>query len=276
MGNVFKPLSAKAGKPFFLDRIGAQIYSADELVYCLTENPELLSADMFSRDLAEWLEEECNAAELAKMLAKLIKAKADVIKIVAALLEVAPFVTRDEASDIIKVMEDGEGSSEFDKRKARGDFFLSKERYAYAIREYEALLALVPDEESDRVATIYHNMGVAKARMYLFEQAAEDFLRAYDCDDDEVHYYAYMATLRFTLTDTEYVKKIGDDARMSNVTLKLEADLEEAKKEFLESSEYLDFKAKKEESNENGRYAFCNFLDSKINEKKEEYNRYVY
>ncbi|MBQ4276431.1 MAG: hypothetical protein II717_07895, partial [Lachnospiraceae bacterium] len=68
----------------------------------------------------------------------------------------------------------------------------------------------------------------------------------------------------------------GDDARMSNVTLKLEADLEEAKKEFLESSEYIDFKTKKEESNENGRYAFCNFLDSKINEKKEEYNRYVY
>ena len=231
---------------------------------------------MFSKDLIKWLDEECSAKELAEMIEKLIRAKADITKIVSSLLKKAPFISAQEIEKILKVIKESEGSSEFDKRKARGDFFLSKERYAYAIREYEALLALVPDEESDRVATIYHNMGVAKARMYLFEQAAEDFLRAYDCDEDEVHYYAYMATLRFTLTDTEYVKKIGDDSRMSQVTLKLEADLEEAKKEFLESSEFLDFKTKKEESNENGRYAFCNFLDQKINEKKEEYNRYVY
>ena len=53
-------------------------------------------------------------------------------------------------------------------------------------------------------------------------------------------------------------------------------DIEKAKKEFLESPEYLDFLNKKEESDESGRYAFCNFLNVKINEKKEEYNKYVY
>ncbi len=276
MGNVYKPISGKAGRPFFLDRICTQIYSADELIYCLGENPELLTADMFNKDLVKWLDEECGAHELSEMLEKLIKTKAGTNKTVSALLSKAPFISSEEADRILNVMKEGESSSEFDKRKARGDFFLSKERYSMAVREYQALLATLDNEESERVASIFHNMGVAKARMFLFEQAAEEFLRAYDCDENPEHYYAYIATLRFTLTDREYVKRIGDDAKMSEVTLRLEADIEKAKKDFTESPEYIDFCRKKEESSEAGRYAFCNFLDMKINEKKEEYNKYVY
>lgn len=276
MGKVYKPISGKAGKPFFLDRICTQVYSADELIYCLGENPELLTVDMFGKELCQWLEEDCNAGELAEMIARLVKSKADIIKIVTALLNSAAFISQDEIRRIVKIIKDEEGSSEFDKRKARGDFFLTKERYEYAIREYETLLSTLNNEESDRVANIYHNMGVAKARLFLFEQASEDFLRAYDCNEDPIHYYAYIATLRFTLTDRDYVRTIGNDAKMREVTLKLEEDLDNAKKKFLESPEYTDFLNKKEESKEGGRYAFCSFLDMKLNEKKEEYNKYVY
>ncbi len=276
MGSVYKPISGKANRPFYLDRICVSVYSGDELVYCLGEYPELLSTDMFSKDLIKWLDEECSAKELAEMIEKLIRAKADITKIVSSLLKKAPFISAQEIEKILKVIKESEGSSEFDKRKARGDFFLTKERYSYAIREYEFLLSTLNDEESERVAAVYHNLGVAKSRLFLFEQAAEDFLRAYDCDEDPVHYYAYIATLRFTLTDREYVRMIGDDSKMREVTLKLEADIEKAKKDFLESPEYIDFLNKKEESDEAGRYAFCNFLNMKINEKKEEYNKYVY
>lgn len=276
MGSVYKPISGKANRPFFLERICTNVYSGDELIYCLGENPELLSADMFNKDLIKWLDEDCSAKEIASMLEKLLKAKADVIKIVSALLEKAPFITREEAERILKVIKDEEGSSEFDKRKARGDFFLSKDRFSYAIREYEFLLSSVGNEESERVACVYHNLGVAKARLFLFDQAADNFLSAYDCDENPVHYYAYIATLRFMLTDTEYVKEIGNDSKMRDITLKLEADLETAKKEFLESSEYLDLLSKKEESAETGRFAFCSYLDMKLNEKKEEYNKFVY
>lgn len=276
MGSVFAPISRKSIKPFFLDKICINVYSVEELIYCLGENPEILSKDMFSKDLAEWLDEECNASEVSSVLRRMMGQRATVLQTVRELLVFAPFISNDEKERIVRVIKEGEGSSDFDKRKARGDFFLGKERYANAIREYEALLSSVPDEESDRVALVYHNMGVAKARMYLFEQAGEDFLRAYDCDDKEEHYYAYIATLRFSLSDMDYVKKVGDDASMSNVTLLLEADIENAKKQFKESAEYMDFMNKKEEMSETGRSAFCAFLDSKINEKKEEYNRYVY
>ncbi len=276
MGKVYAPVSAKAIKPYFLDKLCINIYSVDELIFSLCDNPQILSRDMFTKDLSEWIDEECNSKEIAAMLMKLISQKASVLMIVKSLMAYASFLSSDEKERIERVMKDGESSSDFDKRKARGDFFLGKERYANAIREYEALLQGVGNEESDRVAKVYHNMGVAKARMYLFEQASEDFLRAYDCDDNEEHYYAYIATLRFSMTDTEYVKKIGDDSSMREVTLLLETDIENVKKGFKESSEYLDFVSQKEEENEKGRSAFCAFLDSKINEKKEEYNKYVY
>lgn len=275
MGSVLLPISRKANRPFFVDKICAQIYSGEELLFCLGENPELLTKDIFNRELAEWLKEECSANELANEIEKLIASRANVVQIVSSLLQMASFISYEERERIIKVMKEGEGNSEFDKRKARGDFFLGKERYAYAIREYETLIESVEDEESDRIAAVYHNLGVAKARMFLFEQAADDFLRAYDCDENDEHYYAYIATLRFSMTDLDYVKRIGDDASMSSVTLKLESDIENAKNAFKESPEYIEFMNQKEFSKENGRMAFCNYLAGKLNDKKEEYNKYV-
>ena len=118
-------------------------------------------------------------------------------------------------------------------------------------------------------------MGVAKARMFLFDQAGEDFLRAYDIDEDDAHYYAYIATLRFALSEMDYVKKVGNDASMSDIMLQLEADLENAKKAFHESEEYTDYVARQEESKEFGRSVFCSFLDSKLAEKKEDYIKFV-
>lgn len=275
MGSVFAPVSRKANRPFYLERICTRVFSAEEFLYVLGENPELLSKDMFSKDLILWLEEECGALDLADAIKKLLNSKADTPQLINALLSMASFITYEEKERILKVMRESEGSSEFEKRKARGDFFMVKERFAYAIREYEQLLLSVKDEESERVAGIYHNMGVAKARMFQFEQASEDFLRAYDCDENPNHYYAYIATLRFSLTDTEYVKKIGSDASMGDITLKLEADLDNAKKSYLESFEYTEFIDKKEECKESGRSAFCAFLDSKLSDKKEEYLKYV-
>lgn len=275
MGSVFATVSRKANRPFYLERICTRIYSGEELLYVLGENPELLSKDIFTVELINWLEDECGATVLSDAIKKLLASKADIVQIVNALLSLAPFISYDEKEKILKVMREGEGSSEFDKRKARGDFFIAKERYAYAIREYEALLSLVQDEESERVAGIYHNMGVAKARMFQFEQAANDFLRAYDCDENPAHYYAYIATQRFCLTDTEYIKMIGNDSSMSDVTLQLEADLENARQGFKESAEYLDFKEKKEESADNGRTAFCSYLDTRISDKKDEYLKFV-
>lgn len=275
MGKVYSVISRKANRPFFLDRICTQVYSGEEFLYCMGENPELLTREMFSNDLIAWLEEECSANDIADLLRKLLSNKADLIQIVSSLLSLASFISYEEKDKIVKVMRDSAGSSEFDKRKARGDFFIGKERFAYAIREYELLLETVKDEESDRVACVYHNMGVAKARMFLFEQAGEDFLRAYDMDEDDAHYYAYIATLRFALSEMEYVKKVGNDSSMSDIMLKLEADLENAKKAFKESEEYIDYVERQAESRESGRSAFCSFLDSKLAEKKEDYIKFV-
>ena len=93
MGSVFKPISGKASRPFYLDRICVSIYSGDELIFCLGEYPELLSTDMFNKDLIKWLSEDCSAKDLAEVIEKLIRAKADITNIVSSLLKRAPFIS---------------------------------------------------------------------------------------------------------------------------------------------------------------------------------------
>ena len=56
-----------------MEKICCNIYSAEELVYCVYENAELLERDIFTTELAEWLDEECEARTLAERINKLLR-----------------------------------------------------------------------------------------------------------------------------------------------------------------------------------------------------------
>ena len=72
MGKVYECIGRKANRSFFLVKIGCNIFSAEELVYCIYENAELLEKDIFTTELANWLEDECEAVKLADRLYQLL------------------------------------------------------------------------------------------------------------------------------------------------------------------------------------------------------------
>lgn len=271
---AYEVLGRVAGNPFYLDKICVKIYSAEELIFSICQNPELLEKDMFSKDLAKWLDEECGASNEAGFVEK-AAGGGSLISCVKSLLDYSGFVSSEEKNEIISVLENSRGTSEINRLKVRGDFFLKKRRFARALGEYEVLIGKIDERSGYLKAEVYHSMAVCKANMFLFKQAGEDFLTAYRLDENKDHYYGYMATLRFMLSEREYIAKVSDDPLMSELTLKLEENMERAISGFNQSDEYKDFVAKREESGISGRSTFENYIDNKFEEKKDEYQRLV-
>ncbi len=272
MAGVYKSLYRRANKPFYIDRVSLRIYSVEELCYIITENAELIEKDIFSRDLAIWLEGECGARELAAEIIKLITSDARLVQFVKVILECAPYISDEEKNEIYEIIRDMVSSDIYHRRKSHADFFLKKERYMPAIKEYEQLIETVDEEEKFFLAELYHSLGIAKARLFIFNEAVDAFNKAYELDEDPKHEYMAKAAMRLSLSEKEYLAKVSADEANTNI-INLEDDLFKINNEFLESEEYKELVNAKENAQSVSDYEA--FIDKKICDLKEEYRRFV-
>ncbi len=274
MGKVYRCVGRKANKPFFLEKICCNIYSAEELVYCVYENAELLEKDIFTTELADWLEEECEARALADRIYQLLSKGADVRELAGAVLAAFPFVSVGQQNRFLELLEGDENGNGPEKSRKRGDYFLQKGRFVHALNEYENVLKNSDKNDILLQAEIYHNMGLARAGLFLLEQAAGDFRKAYELDGREEHYYYYAAALRFSLSESEYIRVISEDMEMHNVTLQLETAMQEAEVKWQEGpGAELEHMQKRQKSC--GTKQYEDWIEKTISDLKDEYRRCI-
>lgn len=275
MNNVIECIGRQAENPFYLEKIELRIYSAEELVYCICENPELIEKAMFTEELSEWLSEECNAKDFSKRVYRLCCQGGNLTTCVKGILEDAGYISAEEMNAVTEVIDKMRGNNEISKCRVRADFFLRKKRFAKAIKELEILIANVNPADRVALAEMYQKRGLAKAGLFLFEQAGEDFLKAYTYDGKKEHYYYYAATLRFRLSEREYINTVSEDPMLSSMSLELEEKRGEAIAAWQQSPEYIEFLEQKTNSEINGKQAFYTWVSEKLSVKKEEYRKLV-
>ncbi|MBR3039898.1 MAG: hypothetical protein IKI20_04500 [Lachnospiraceae bacterium] len=272
MGNMYHCSGRKGNRPFYLNKICVRIYSADELAYCICENPELLERDIFTPELIQWLEEECGVREIAQDLSRCISRNLPLSRFVEGVLDHVSFVSEKEKKSILEIVRQGTGGNVIKRRKTHADFYLRKERYAHAIKEYEALIDQVSESERDFLGGVYHNLGIAFARQFLFEQAEEAFRNAYLLDGKKEHFFSYAAAKRMHLSESEYVRQISNMIDMGDDTLRLEEEMKIIEAEWLESDECKEIV---EATQHGDTVEFREWLKDKTAEYKEDYRRYV-
>jgi len=272
MGSMYACTGRKGNRPFYLNKICVRIYSADELSYCVCENPELLEKDIFTPELIQWLDEECGVRELAQELARCINRNLSLSRFVEVILEHTSFVSDREKKSILEIVRQGSGSNVIRRRKTHADFYLRKERYAHAIKEYETLIEQVDESEKAFLGSVYHNLGIAYARQFLFEQAEEAFRNAYLYDGKDEHFYCFAAAKRMRLPEREYIREISEILDRGQDTLKLEEDMKIYSAEWEQSDEYIAFA---EAQKDGDTVEYREWVAGKVSEYKEDYRRYL-
>lgn len=272
MGRVFECIGQKANKPFYLDKIRCNIFSAEELIYCVYQHAELIEKEMFSDELVLWLEQECGAKELSAQILKLNRQGAFAAQYAEMLLLQMDLIEPGKRREFLELFPTTDDADTFPKKKQRADYFLKKERYFYAIKEYTALLSETEATEIFQRAELLHNRGIAKANLFLLEEAEKDFYEAYRLDGKEKHFYLYAAAMRMRMTPSEYLKEISEIAHMKEVTLALEEEMKAVEDEW-ENDKGAAFVQEKAKMQMQGNTRYEKWLQELLAGEKEAYKK---
>ena len=91
----------------------------------------------------------------------------------------------EEQKQIRNTLQEMEHKSAFECGKIKADRFLENRKYVSSIAEYRKLLQSCETEMPQMVGAVWHNLGTAYARLFLFEQAADCYARAYEKSSDK-------------------------------------------------------------------------------------------
>ncbi len=186
MGDLILCRTRLAAMPYYIENISLNIYSLEELCYYIENNSDRLDDSFWCEELFSWLVEELKCADLVTELRKKKRDGAEVAELVLLTVNACGYIDKGHKKGILEELRELEHKSDFQKGKLRADRHLKNRRYVISILEYKKLLRLLEKEplQAVEIGSIYHNLGVANAQMFLYEQAAECFEKAYEYNNN--------------------------------------------------------------------------------------------
>lgn len=124
---------------------------------------------------------QMHRVELAQKLRENIRTEGKLSDFVFAILQDTAYCTMKEMQEIVFAIRQMEQKSDFERDKIRADQLMEKEKYLAAIYRYKHLLDEADTKETGEVlrGNLWHNLGTAYARLFLFEEAGRCFEKAY-------------------------------------------------------------------------------------------------
>ena len=232
MSSIIMGTGTYAKRPYYVEKFYVNLYSVEELCYLLVEKAELLDADIMQRELVKWLDEQCNLNQLAHTLYSLLNQNGSTVAFAGTILEYVNLYPSEIVSRTEQIIKNNEGLNPYERGKTKADYMLQNRKYSMAMGQYYNLLDQIPETESMLRARILHNMGVACAKMFMYRQAADRFMEAYEMDRDEESLELYLAALRMHYDDKEYVAYIAEHPEYHDVSLRVEREMERAYGQF--------------------------------------------
>lgn len=251
MGRVYLCLGRNAEIPYFFEKARVHVWNVEELCYFIRENAWLLEPGVLGDDLAEWIGQQCMLKNLALSLRQSLQESDPVAAFVEKLFAYTGYCGAEEAAQVRKALLLNENSSEEERAKARGDYFLENGKYLLAIREYETLLEGLTGAKPELVGKVSHNAGTAYAKLFLFGQAASYYGRAWKLLRDKRCAGQYLAALRMSASEQEYVDFLAGHPELYEISLVLEENMKSCRAEW-EKSEERELSARLARQEQNG------------------------
>lgn len=235
MGGLLLCRSEEAEKPYYIKSIGINVYSLEELCYCIYNNIYLLSSDFLDDELIGFLRNETHDTWLSDELTFLKEKNAGLREIVITILLYADYYTRKEVDEMRSLIDNISTLGMEERYKRRADNFLSGNMYESAINNYARILnSEKHDMKDDFYGDVFHNTGVAYGRLFLFEQAMECFKAAYRLNgrEESLREYYMAAALLGVKTDEDIT-----DEELKNECISY---MDGITKDILNSGEYIE------------------------------------
>ncbi len=232
MGSLILCHSRRARQPYEILRAHVRIYTLEELCYYLCNNLYLIDYTLMNRALCDWLDEELGLTDLADELKEKLSMTCSEEQFVLTILNRSHIYGESELAKMEATLEHLKNQRDVEKQKYKADSLMNSGAYADAALVYQSMLNDTWDESVDRqfYGRVYACLGSAFGRLFLYQDAAEAYQKAYDICDDEDMARAYLYCLKKTLPKAEYDQVIKGNGLFENLERDLKKEIRDAKR----------------------------------------------
>lgn len=231
MGRIIVRKKTEIKNAYEIPGLKLKVYTPEELVYAYYQNLPQLEPEIMDEKLLSWLREG-GRGKLAEKLEPIMSQGADGLAgFVAQLLLGIPFYSKKEIQEVEKALSDWNQADPYVRKKEKLDYLFGIGRVREAMDGYEEIIREGDALSKEFLAKVYHNQGVAYARLFLFEQAAASLKNAWVLSGSPDSKELYMLSLRMSLPKGSYVNRIGEEKLGEEQAVELEEKLLELLKQ---------------------------------------------
>lgn len=188
----------KAEEPFRLRASGWELRTVEELCYYLYHNIDHLEEEAIGQQLFDWMARELELPRLASSMEQQLRQGKHAVWCAWFLLKEIGMYSEEELLEIRALCLAMEDKDELEWQKLRADRLLQNEKYVQSIKTYAGLLRICQEQnrKGSFPGSIWHNMAVAHARLFMFQEAAQYFEKAYELNQRKESYEALREARR--------------------------------------------------------------------------------
>ena len=182
MGDYILCQIKRAENPFYIEAVGINIYSVEELCYYFCRDYPLLDEGILNENLVEWLYGELKLKKLARKLSGVVEGGFRLEEFVLPVLREAFYLNQQEMNKLEEELRKLQEDPMPLRTKRRGDSLMAHEKYTKAIEAYTQALRMDRQGNlgSQFTGSLYNNLGCAYSRLFQMEEACSCFQQAYE------------------------------------------------------------------------------------------------
>ncbi len=272
MSGIILCRTKEAKVPLHIDSMDVNIYSLEELSYFIYNNIYVIEADIIDDKLIKFIKEDVGEYALADRIEYLIQNGGGLSQIVVTILKYVDYYNDAEIDEIKDILETLNTQKVYERLKSRADSYLNNKFYYKAIGTYNKIIEGNVDTTLSGLfyANVYNNIGVAYARMLLFEQASYYFKEAYRIGQHEDYKKAYMMSVRLARGDN-----FIDNDDETGETLLIKKEIDNCVDNAKYSDEYRRLIATLNKKDEGHVADYYNEIEQRIERWKQNYRKYT-
>lgn len=200
----------KAAKPYYIESISTPVYTIEELCYYLYENICLIDETIINEALCDWIRDELGLKKLYRQLYDQLEKKEGISFFILPIFREIGYLSAERMREVREKLNRLEIQPEDSRQKMKGDYLVKCGMYANAMHEYYQILARRGPGNlgAQFYAEIWNNLGCAYARLFLFEEAGDCFLRAWKQVRTKEMLRKYVSILPLYLSEEQYKSKL--------------------------------------------------------------------
>ena len=231
MGNLILCHDRHATHPYEIPSLHCRIFTIEELCFYLCNNLYLIDYTIMNEQLCTWIEEEIGMKELADSLRDVLRLRGSVEKFVLTILKASRIYREPQMIHSQNVLEHLKNQRDIERQKYKGDNLLESGEIEEAILVYQSILNQEKDESVDEkfYGKIYAGLGAAYGRLFLYQESARMYDRAYQICEDKALLKPYLYASYKYMSLEEYHILITKHEDYMEVNAQMRREIDEIK-----------------------------------------------